>query len=69
MHQAKNKEIWYNCEFCGRKFKSAKQKTGQKLCRNCIELRRLIRTWVRDEVWAKEAEGPQLEQNEENTNL
>jgi hypothetical protein len=63
MQQAGNKEIWYNCEFCGRRFKSGKQRTGQKLCRNCIELRRLIRTWV------KEAEEPQLEQNEENTNL
>ena len=65
MHQAENKAIWYDCEFCTRRFKPGKEKTGQKLCRNCIELRRLIRTWVKDGVWVKEAEEPQLEQNKE----
>jgi DNA-directed RNA polymerase subunit RPC12/RpoP len=56
MHQAENKEIWYKCEFCGRRFKSARERSGSKLCRNCIELRRLIRTWVKNGVWVKEAE-------------
>jgi len=65
MHQAENKEIWYKCEFCGRKFKSRKQRAGQKLCRNCIELRRLVRSWVKDGVWVKETQEPQVEENKE----
>ena len=51
-------EIWYTCEFCTRKFRSRKQRRGIKLCQNCIGLRRLIRGWVREGVWVKEAQEP-----------
>jgi hypothetical protein len=51
-------EIWYECEFCTRRFKSRRKRKGTKLCRNCIELRRTIRGWVKDGVWVKEALEP-----------
>ena len=50
-------EIWYTCEFCTRKFRSGKRRVT-KLCQNCIGLRRLIRGWVREGVWVKEAQEP-----------
>ncbi len=60
MHQASSKPIvrWYTCEFCGRRFGAQRERTGPKLCRNCIEIRRLIRSWVRDGVWVSEAQEP-----------
>ena len=48
----------YKCEFCGRQFKSRKERRKTILCRNCIELRRLIRNWVKDGIWVKEADEP-----------
>ena len=61
MHQAEKVVRWYNCEFCTRRFKSGRERAGPKLCRNCIELRRLIRSWVRDGVWVSEAQEPKQE--------
>jgi len=51
-------DIVYTCEFCTRKFKSRRARRGTKLCRNCIELRRIIRSWVKDGVWIREAQEP-----------
>lgn len=51
-------QLLYKCDFCTREFRAGREKKGTKLCRNCIELRRLIRRWVRDGVWAKEAKEP-----------
>ncbi len=51
-------EILHRCEFCTRKFRSGRERRGTKLCQNCIGLRRLIRAWVRDGVWVKEAQEP-----------
>ncbi len=51
-------EIWYECEFCERRFRSGKIRKGTKLCKNCIELRRLIRNWAKAGVWVKEALEP-----------
>jgi len=64
MHQVEKKEIWYTCEFCKRRFRSGRERPREKLCRNCIELRRLIRTWAKEGVWAKEAQGAKSEQEE-----
>ena len=49
--------LWYKCEFCGRKFRSGKQRRT-KLCHNCAGLKRLIRGWVKAGVWVKEAQEP-----------
>ena len=51
-------EHQYTCEFCTREFRSGRKRRGTKLCRNCIELRRLIRKWKEDGVWVKEAQEP-----------
>jgi len=51
-------DIVYKCEFCNREFTSHKERKGTKLCRNCIELRRLVRSWVKDGVWVKEGQEP-----------
>lgn len=51
-------EIWYTCDFCTRKFKSGRVRRGTKLCYNCIGLRRMIRRWVKEGVWVKEAQEP-----------
>ena len=50
--------ISYNCEFCTREFISHRQRKGTKLCKNCIELRRLIRRWAKEGVWVEEAKEP-----------
>ena len=55
-HQTAKAEIWYKCEFCTRKFTANKKRRSPLLCRNCIEIRRLIRTWVRDGVWVAESQ-------------
>mgnify|MGYP001057151218 CR=1 FL=1 len=63
MHQAENPELWYNCEFCTRRFRSGRQRSEPyHLCRNCIEIKRLIRSWVRDGVWVDEAQEPEKEE-------
>ena len=48
--------ISYRCDFCGRTFTAHRKRTDTILCRNCIEIRRLIRRWVKDGVWVKEAQ-------------
>jgi len=50
-------EFWYKCEFCTRPFRSRKRRVT-KLCQHCIGLRRLIRGWVKEGVWIKEAQEP-----------
>ena len=51
-------EITYECGFCAREFVSHKKRYGIKLCQNCIQLRRLIRRWVKQGIWVKEAKEP-----------
>lgn len=50
--------VVYKCSFCNRDFKSGRQRIGPKLCKNCVELRRLIRQWAKQGVWVKEAIEP-----------
>jgi len=51
-------QISYPCEFCGRKFRSGRERRGIKLCHNCAGLKRLIRGWVKEGLWVKEAQEP-----------
>ena len=51
-------EHTFKCEFCGREFKASRDRRKPILCRHCIELRRLIRSWVKEGVWVKEAQEP-----------
>ena len=51
-------KIICTCEFCTREFQSGKKRIKPILCRHCIELRRVIRSWVKKGVWVKDAEEP-----------
>lgn len=62
MEQRQRVEITYQCEWCERQFISHRKRTGPKLYRNCIEIRRLIRKWAKDGVWVKEAQEPEQEE-------
>ena len=55
---AKKKEIPYKCDFCHRSFISHKTRREAKFCRNCAEIARVVRKWVKDGEWVKEAQEP-----------
>lgn len=42
-----HKEIGYTCECCGATFNSGRERKGEKLCVNCIELRRALKGFVK----------------------
>jgi methionyl-tRNA synthetase len=48
MEQEKvKKEIGYRCEVCGRQFSSGRERKGEKLCVDCIELRRALKGFLK----------------------
>lgn len=40
-------ELEMKCECCGRKFVSHRARTGEKLCKDCVELRRALKGFVK----------------------
>ena len=40
-------ELQYKCDACGAQFTSHKTRTGEKLCANCIELRRALKGFLK----------------------
>jgi len=39
--------VTYKCECCGNEFVSHRARTGEKLCSNCIELRRALKGFLK----------------------
>ena len=39
-------EKWYSCECCGEEFGSGRTRSGERLCKECIGLRRCLRPHV-----------------------
>jgi len=46
MVQSKKVELVYRCECCEGEFTSHKTRSGEKLCGNCIEIRRCLRPFI-----------------------
>ena len=44
------KEVTYKCECCGKDFISYKVRTGEKLCADCIGIRRALKRFVKPEL-------------------
>ena len=45
--------LQYKCDFCQRDFTSHKERKHPRFCRNCAELARLIRKWVKNDDMVK----------------
>ncbi len=39
-------EITYTCECCGKEFIGRRTRSGEKLCQDCIEIRRCLRPFI-----------------------
>ena len=48
MEQRKKVEKKYQCGCCGEEFSSGKTRHGEMLCRNCIEIRRCLRPFIKE---------------------
>lgn len=47
-------ELTYSCDCCGGPFKSGRIRNGEKLCVNCIEIRRSLNGFVKRGMTASE---------------
>jgi len=41
------KQVSYNCDCCGKEFQSNRERKGEKLCVDCIELRRALKGFLK----------------------
>lgn len=55
VQEAKQKvQVTYSCDCCGAKFISNRARQGEKLCVNCIELRRALKGFLKRGLSAAE---------------
>lgn len=45
--QKQKVELTYKCDCCGIKFLSHRARQGEKLCQNCVELRRALKGFLK----------------------